>query len=97
MANRTHGRTAAFAGYDDEPQVGANQCDRGGGDGDVCAGAHRDADIGGGESGSIVDAIADHRHRAARGFPVDDGGMFVRWQHVGHHFGYANFRSDFLR
>ena len=36
-------------------------------DGDVGAGADGDADVGAGERGGVVDAVADHRDRAARG------------------------------
>src|SRR3546814_7775384 len=43
------------------------QCDLGTGHRHVGAGAHGDADVGTGESGRIVDAVAGHRHRAALG------------------------------
>ncbi len=48
-------------------EVVAHERDVGGFDGDVAAdGAHRDADVGGRERRSVVDAVADHRDRADR-------------------------------
>ena len=47
-------------------QVALEQRDAGALDGDVGAGAHGDADIGGGQRRRIVDAVAGHRDDAAR-------------------------------
>ena len=52
-------------GGGDVERVGAHEHDVGGLDGDVGAGADRDADVGLGERGRVVDAVADHRDLAA--------------------------------
>ena len=48
-------------------QVAADQGEVAGLDGDVGAGAHGEAEVGLGERGGVVDAVADHRHHAALG------------------------------
>jgi hypothetical protein len=49
------------AGRDDARQIALEQGDAGAFDRDVGAGAHGDADIGGGKRGRVVDAVAGHR------------------------------------
>ena len=52
--------------------------------GHVGAAAHGDADVGGGQSRGVIDAIADHGDDA--GFlQFGDGGGFVGWQYLGVH------------
>ena len=50
---------------DGGPQVAADQGQVGGLDGDVGAGAHRDAQVGLGQRGGVVDPVADHRDHPA--------------------------------
>jgi hypothetical protein len=63
--------------------VALDQGDAGAFHGDVGAGAHGDADVGGGERRCVVDAVAGHGDDAALGSePLDDPGLGVG-QHVG--------------
>ena len=63
-------------------QVVAHERDVGGFDGDVAAGSsHRDADRGGRERRSVVDAVADHRDRADP-TEVGDDRRLVLWQQL---------------
>ena len=48
-------------------QVAADEGEVAGLDGDVGAGAHREAEVGRGQRGGVVDAVADHRDDAALG------------------------------
>ena len=57
-AARNAQRPAAVEAVDQQHHV--RRLGRGGG----AAGAHRDADVGGGERRRVVDAVADHHHRA---------------------------------
>ena len=67
------------------PQVAAHQGEVAGLDGDVGAGAHGDAEVGLGQGGGVVDAVADHGHDAALGLqPLDDVDL-VGGQHLGDH------------
>ena len=60
-------------------QVVAEQDHVGGADRDVGAGAEGEPEVGGGERGAVVDAVADHRHPvAARPQPGDDGRLAGR-------------------
>ena len=52
-------------------------------DRDVGAGAHGQPEVGGGQRGGVVDAVADHRDACALGLqPLDDGDL-VGGQHLG--------------
>ena len=51
----------------------AHEREVGGLDRGVRAGAHREAEVGRGERGGVVDAVADHRDRAARALQPPDG------------------------
>ena len=65
LVHLAHGAAADGDGGGDVERVGAHQHDVGGLDGDVGAGADRDADVGLGERGGVVDAVADHGDLAA--------------------------------
>ena len=54
-------------------------------DGDVGAGADGDADVGAGQRGRVVDAVADHRHLEPAGLELGDLGVLVLGQHLGEH------------
>ena len=54
-------------------------------DGDVGAGAHREAEVGLGQRGGVVDAVADHRDDAALALQVGDRVDLVGRQHLGDH------------
>src|SRR5690606_4475812 len=59
-------------------QVLAHQRDVGGLDGHVGAHrAHRDTEVGGGQGGGVVDAVADHRHRAVAAQLADEAGLVL--------------------
>src|SRR5699024_11460414 len=67
------------------PQVTADQGDISGFDGHVGAGAHRQAEVGLGQGGGVVDTVADLGHDLA--FALEEGDevdLVIR-----HHFGYA--------
>ena len=70
-------------GADDAGQVALEQGDAGALDGDVGAGAHREADVGGGQGGCVVDAVAGHGHDAALGAQALDDVALVVGQHLG--------------
>ena len=64
-----------------QPQVVAGEGHVGGLDRGIGAGrAHRDADIGSGQGGGVVDAVADHRDRALRTELCDRSGLVLRAQ-----------------
>ena len=65
LADVGHGRPAETAGADDAAQVALDQRHAGALHGDVGAGAHRDADVGLGKRGRVVDAVAGHGDDAA--------------------------------
>ena len=68
-----------------DAQVAAHQGEVAGLDGDVGAGAHGQAEVGLGEGGGVVDAVADHRHDPALGLqPLDDVDL-VGGQDLGDH------------
>ena len=50
--------------------------------GNVRTAFHGEADVGGGERGRVVDAVADHRHGFAGGFEFLHFGGFVARAHV---------------
>ena len=50
--------------------------------GNVRAAFHREADVGGGERGGVVDTIADHRHGFAGGFEFLHFGSFIARTHI---------------
>src|SRR6266852_8775813 len=64
LADIADGGAAQAAGAHDSAEIAFDQGDAGAFDGDVGAGAHGYADIGGGERGSIVDAVASHGYDA---------------------------------
>ena len=77
-------------------QVVADQGDVGGAAGDLGAGAEGDADIGLGQRGRVVDAVAGHRHdapRLRRPHPRD----LVGGAHLGRRLGDADGAGDGLR
>ena len=63
MAQRAAGQADGVAGG---AQVAAHEREVAGLDGDVGAGAHGEAEVGLGEGGGVVDAVADHRHDRRR-------------------------------
>src|SRR5471032_195087 len=75
-------------------RIAAHQRDAGGVHGDVGAAGYGDADIGGGQRGGVVDAVADHGDASAAGLQAGDGGRFVGGQHVGDDAAYAQFLAD---
>src|SRR5258708_12774311 len=68
------GGAAEFSGAQDAAQIAFEQSDAGGFDGDVGARTHGDADIGGGESRSLIDAVPGHA--AAFSFPFQSPHAF---------------------
>src|SRR5699024_427243 len=76
-----------FAGEPDRvhrgPQVPAHEGDVGGLDGDVGAGAHRQAQVGLGQCWGVVDAVADHRDDLALALESGDDVDLVLGQDLG--------------
>ena len=61
------------------PQVAPYEGEVAGLDGGVRAGAHGQAQVGLGQRGRVVDAVADHRHRTALVLePLDDVDLVLR-------------------
>src|ERR1035441_2651901 len=60
LADVAHGGLAELAGAEDSGEVSFDQGDAAAFHGDVGAGAHGDADVGLGEGGGVVDAVAGH-------------------------------------
>ena len=79
-------------GRDDAAQVAADQGDVGCGDGDVGAGADGDAEVGLGQGGCVVDAVAGHRDDVALLLELGDLGGLVRGEHLGEDVGDADAR-----
>ena len=78
----------------DRPQVVAEQDQVGRAHRDVGAGPQREPEVGRGERGRVVDAVADHRHLLPPGLqPGDDGGLAVR-QRAGDYLVDARRRGD---
>ena len=67
----------------DVERVGAHQHDVGGLDGDVGAGADRDAEVGLRERGGVVDAVADHRDPSPGALQLGDLARLVAGQDLG--------------
>ena len=59
--------------------------------------AHRNADIGRGERRRVVDAVADHGHRAVEAAEVGDRGHLVGRQQAGANVGHAGRGGDRAR
>src|SRR6185436_5422070 len=79
---------------DDAAQVAADEGDVGGGDRDVSAGADGDADVGCGQGGGVVDAVAGHRHDVALLLQLADLRSLLGGQHLGQHVLDADLRGD---
>ena len=91
MVARLRARGARDAG-----KIALHQRDAGALDGDFGAGAHGDADIGLGQRGRVVDAVAGHGDDAALGRqPLDDAVLVLR-QHIGLDFLDAELAGDRL-
>ncbi len=66
-----------------DAQVAADEGEVAGLDGDVGAGAHGEAEVGLGEGGGVVDAVADHGDDPALGLQAADDVDLVGGQHLG--------------
>ena len=75
-------------------QVAAHQREVAGLDGDVGAGAHGEAEVGLGERGGVVHAVADHGHDPALGLQPADHVDLVGGQHLGDHLVDADLGGD---
>ena len=93
LMNVGQSRAAHADGGGDVGQAALHEHDVRGVDGDVRACADGDADIGPGERGRVVDAVADHGHSALLPELPDDLGLAVG-QHAGHHFVHSGLRGD---
>ena len=92
-----HGAPRQGDGGDDAAQVAADQGDVGGGDGDVGAGADGDAEVGGGQGGGVVDAVADHRDHVPVGLEGGDPGGLVGREDLGDDVVDADLSGDGVR
>ena len=97
LANVAHRRHGELARPHDALQVALQQRDAGALDGDVGAGAHGDADVGGGERRCVVDAVAGHGDDAAFPPKLVDDGAFLVGQHLGLDLADAETARDGLR
>src|SRR5258708_692146 len=77
------GGAAKFSGAQDAAQIAFEQSDAGGFDGDVGAGTHGDADMGGGESRSVIDAVAGHGDDAPFLLQFGNNLRFLRGRNFG--------------
>ncbi|BCM64732.1 hypothetical protein EASAB2608_00066 [Streptomyces sp. EAS-AB2608] len=89
-----HGGAGEPDGGDDAGEGAGDEGDVGGLDGDVGAGADGQADVGGGQGGGVVDAVADHAHRAALGLEATDRVGLVLRQHLGQDPAHADLGGD---
>ena len=78
-------------------QVAADEREVAGLDGDVGAGAHREAEVGLGERGGVVDAVADHRDDPALVLEAPDDVDLVGGEHLGDHVVDADLGGDGAR
>ena len=91
-------RAAQPPGAHDAAQVAFDERDAGALHRDVGAGAHGDADIGRGQRGRIVDAVAGHRHAAAlAACSALDLRLLLLGQDFRHHFVDAELAERRLR
>ena len=77
----------------DAGEVAFHQGDAGAGHGDLGAGAHGDADIGGGEGRGVVDAVARHGDDVALGLQALRR-RACRREDLGDHLGDAELAGD---
>ena len=84
VAQRASGEADGVGG---DSQVAAHEGEVAGLDRDVGAGAHGQAEIGLGEGGGVVHAVADHRHDPATVLQLLDDVDLVGGQDVGVHVG----------
>jgi len=77
LADVAEGGAREADGAGEAAEVAFHEGDAGAFDGDVGAGAHGDADIGGGEGGGVVDAVAGHGDAFAGAFQLLDEADFV--------------------
>ena len=66
-----------------DTRVAGGEHHPGGFDRDVGSGTDGDTDIGPGEGGRVVDAVADHRHGLATTLEFGDLGVLVLGEHLG--------------
>lgn len=78
-------------------QVAADEGDVAGFDGDIAARADGEADIGLGQGGRVIDAVADHGHARAFRLQLLDGGGFIGRQDLGHDALDADLAGDGVR
>ena len=91
MRERAAGEADGVGG---DAQVAAHEGEVAGFDGDVGAGAHGDAEVGLGEGGGVVDAVADHGDDLAVGLQAADDVDLVGGQHLGDHVVDADLVGD---
>ena len=78
-----HGGAAEHDRPDDAGEIAFHQRDAGARDRHLGAGAHGDADIGRGQRGGVIHAVAGHGDDAAFGLQATDQGVLVGRQHLG--------------
>ena len=86
LPNVAHGGSAEHDRPDDAAEIAFHQRDAGARDRHLGAGAHRDADIGRGQRGGVIHAVAGHGDDAAFGLQATDQGVLVGRQHLGDDF-----------
>ena len=69
----------------DTPRVAGGEHDAGRLERHIGAGTDGQADVGAGEGRSVVDAVADHRHRQTSILQLGDGAVLVLGQDLGEH------------
>ena len=94
LVDRAQGGAAERDRPPDRGQVAADERDIAGFDGDIAAGADGEADIGLGQGGRVIDAIADHGHARAFRLQLGDRAGFVGWQDLGHDLRDADLAGD---
>src|SRR6266536_3083648 len=83
LADVAHGGPGQLYGGGDSGQRAGDEGDVGGFDGDVGAGTDGQSDVGRGEGGCVVDAVADHAHAAAFSLQAADFVGFTVGEYLG--------------
>ena len=90
MRDVAHGGVRQVERVHESHQRSAHQCHVGGLDGHVGAGADGESDVGSGEGGGVIDAVADHRHRIALRLEFCDFVGLAFRPHAGDHMTFVD-------
>ena len=96
LADIAHGGATQGPAARDAGEIAFDEREAGTLHGDIGARAHRNADIGFGQRGSIIDAIPGHRDHTAFAFEAPNDGVLLIGQYVRFHLSDAELGGDSL-